>query len=775
MNQTFLKLGQGWFSRLMSGVAALLVVVFCCGGAFAQTATLTVPEYFEQTATYEWRTDSFMVNGEASTVAISLEFDEEGKSQELAFSQEYLDGLLSAMKELDYASEIITAPCVFEGTTYKGVYTAYIATKGYGVGIYDFYSPNGSCTVMFIAYNPLFLASGAGDSIVNTLVLEDGYYLTNPVAEATPQGGAVSGQSGGENQSDWVPIVIACVFFPLFFGFLGYLIWEAIYWKRDHGKFPKGAVPNPCAQVANVTHERKSFGKNNTKYLTTVTFTDGYQFKTTKTNRADHFFSYEISVDHALRAKIVENAMAAHQKALVKLGIAVTPESMAMLHELITKVQEPVTKTQEPIAKAQEPVAKAQEPQTTLPEDEDYLEDITFIKEIRAGVFGGWNQYDILFAARGYGWQMMLEWGDYMAGADIAVNQVTAGAMGSQEESFTQAYQQAGSLLKTPELSAERGMLTLAGMSNVLGLPVKIVWINQTRTLRIFSVTPDKELIKKYVETMVRRTFGTPQAMKLGRPLPLEPVTAKENKIFIDSDAFLRWQQQNGTKQFEWTGVIPLTEKEPTLFLYEDGVQTRNYCLQTKAEEDFTGKYFLLSVRLGMMGSPLVPVAQIDGFIADQPTERAMTLQDVGYRFEGHFLACGGLDAQQQYRLLRGQDLPQKGLKYAGYTTPSNVRLLGICPECGKSFVFHGYSFYMAQNDVAYSDDGLDCCQVSAYEITDKENWTFEKDGKTFRYYNSFCCPHCGEPYLDYKKYPENKQFGVSGCVHLGRTHYTAE
>ena len=77
----------------------------------------------------------------------------------------------------------------------------------------------------------------------------------------------------------------------------------------------------------------------------------------------------------------------------------------------------------------------------------------------------------------------------------------------------------------------------------------------------------------------------------------------------------------------------------------------------------------------------------------------------------------------------------------------------------------------MAQSDVAYSNDGLDCCEIQAYDI-DKETWVYETEGKTFRYYNSFSCPHCGAPYIDYKKYPENKVFGVSGCVLLGRKHY---
>lgn len=224
----------------------------------------------------------------------------------------------------------------------------------------------------------------------------------------------------------------------------------------------------------------------------------------------------------------------------------------------------------------------------------------------------------------------------------------------------------------------------------------------------------------------------------------------------------------------ELCGTIPLTEKEPTISLYEDGIKTRDYCLQTEGEEDFTGKYFLISVRLGIQGNPAVPIAQIDGLISDTPEERQMTMEDVGYRIEVYFLACGGEAGKQQYEMNRGQDLPMKALKYLGYTTPANIRLIGVCPDCGKSFAFQSYAFYMGQDDVAYSGDGLDCCEIRLYEI-DKDTWSFETEGKTFRYYNSFNCPHFGTPYIDYKKYPENKVFGVSGCVHLGRKHYLAE
>lgn len=259
-----------------------------------------------------------------------------------------------------------------------------------------------------------------------------------------------------------------------------------------------------------------------------------------------------------------------------------------------------------------------------------------------------------------------------------------------------------------------------------------------------------------------------------GNSQSFEPVKLEGGNIHINSFEFVAWIRAHSSRQFEHRGIIPLTQKTPVVSLFEDGVRTRNYCLQTEEGEDFTGKYFHISVRLNVQGNPAVPVAQIDGFVSDTHEDRNMTQNDVGYRMEVHFLACGGEVGEMRYEINRGEDLVAKALKYPGYTTPSNVRLIGICPDCKKSFAFHSYAYYLAQIDVAYSDDGLDCCKIEAPDI-DKETWEYETEGKTFRYYNSFNCPHCGSPYINYKKYRQNKIFGVSGCVHIGRKVYSAE
>ena len=152
----------------------------------------------------------------------------------------------------------------------------------------------------------------------------------------------------------------------------------------------------------------------------------------------------------------------------------------------------------------------------------EYLDDITFIREIKHITAGPWHQYDVLLAARGYGWNMMKDWADYMSDADLEhISQVTTGSLGVQERDITRSYNDNGGKCKsTPELNLEMGVLSIAGMSKTLRAPMKIVWINQTQVLRFFTLVEDELLIKKYVETTIRRTFGTDNAMKLGKPIP---------------------------------------------------------------------------------------------------------------------------------------------------------------------------------------------------------------------------------------------------------------
>lgn len=406
---------------------------------------------------------------------------------------------------------------------------------------------------------------------------------------------------------------------------------------------------------------------------------------------------------------------------------------------------------------------------------EEMLDDISLISGISASRNDNLFLYSIRLA-KVCCWDDIRTWVDHLLSADFSKDNFALSVGDSHEYTdITKAYLKSQKTGAIPgDGVSEHRCAKVTGKSKVLKSFVGVVFYNQAQTVDLFLSFENKKIATVYAETLLRCNFNTPDQMKLAKPIPpAKPVSLGSGcSIYVDSAAFVKYlTNPSNPAKYEFCGCIPLTEKEPVLCLYEDGIKTREYRLQTKDGEDFTGKYFLISVRLGMTGVPVALTAQIDGFISDTPEQRKMTMGDIGYRMEGHFFNYNGGAGKQWYEMSRGQDLPMKGLKYPGYTTPANIRLIGICPDCGKSFCFHGYAFYRSQSDVAYSDDGLDCCEIRAYNI-DKDTWSLEADGKTFRYYNSFNCPHCGTPYIDYKRHPENKVFGVSGCVLLGRTAY---
>lgn len=256
----------------------------------------------------------------------------------------------------------------------------------------------------------------------------------------------------------------------------------------------------------------------------------------------------------------------------------------------------------------------------------------------------------------------------------------------------------------------------------------------------------------------------------------LFPIRVKNSNIYIDSSSFFKWKEVNtSASNFEKSFIIPIDCNDFTIYLYDDNIKVREYCLQTEKDENFIGKYFLVSICISIHGNPAVPIVQIEGVISDEPNIKNLGNTNlIAYRMEVYFLSCAKENSKKRYDLLKGQDLSMKGLKYSGKITSSNTRLVGICSDCGKSFCFKGYSFYMNSSDFAYSDDGLDCCEIKDYYI-DKDNWECKINDKVFRYYNSFNCPYCGVPYIDYKKFPKNKKYGVSGCVHIGKRNYCAD
>ena len=153
--------------------------------------------------------------------------------------------------------------------------------------------------------------------------------------------------------------------------------------------------------------------------------------------------------------------------------------------------------------------------------DSDMLNDTSYIVEYRH-ISGPWQQYDF-YLTSGYGWDYMVDSAEYMASADLKnIGTVSVSAIsGAQEEERVNEYRTCDSSFKTmPSLKHEWGVLGIGGVSQVSeGAPVKLVWFNQTRMLRMFTPVDDEDKALRYAETVIRRSFNTHDAMKKAKPV----------------------------------------------------------------------------------------------------------------------------------------------------------------------------------------------------------------------------------------------------------------
>lgn len=150
------------------------------------------------------------------------------------------------------------------------------------------------------------------------------------------------------------------------------------------------------------------------------------------------------------------------------------------------------------------------------------INDITFIEVLQHTQKGTENQYDVLLAARGYGWESMKSWAEYMINNELDISHGTlcvAPIAGSEDIELIDKYHSTNDIMEIPELKKEWGVLSVGGISKCLKQPIKIFWYNQTQVLQVFTTINDETLMRRYIETVIRRTFGTPDEMKLAKPL----------------------------------------------------------------------------------------------------------------------------------------------------------------------------------------------------------------------------------------------------------------
>lgn len=122
---------------------------------------------------------------------------------------------------------------------------------------------------------------------------------------------------------------------------------------------------------------------------------------------------------------------------------------------------------------------------------------------------------------------------------------------------------------------------------------------------------------------------------------------------------------------------------------------------------------------------------------------------------------------------LIGRGLFFRGLHFSGVVTPGNVSHIAICDMCRRSFRFQSFHAGFSNLMYFYCESGIHTLVVSSDAegapqlLTDSSHQLIkafeaklppcERCGKHFGYFNSFRCPRCSAPYIDFQRYPSQR------------------
>jgi len=238
----------------------------------------------------------------------------------------------------------------------------------------------------------------------------------------------------------------------------------------------------------------------------------------------------------------------------------------------------------------------------------------------------------------------------------------------------------------------------------------------------------------------------------------------RPKRIEIQGDSiFIGNHNENVGKAVEIDAVFNLSNSIPELKVYENGQLLRLFKIETLVTNaDLSGQFLHSNIRV-LANSGIM----IDGIISRSDLEfPKWTDEDYeAIRFQPFYLT----NANDNNIHLKGKGLFERGLHYSGTITPTGVRNICVCDDCKKSFTiqhFHaGFSevqyFYSAdsretltvpygeiENVPAQLQENIDLMQL---QIIERELAEMSNKEQPFRYYNSFKCPHCFAPFIDFE------------------------
>ncbi len=125
-----------------------------------------------------------------------------------------------------------------------------------------------------------------------------------------------------------------------------------------------------------------------------------------------------------------------------------------------------------------------------------------------------------------------------------------------------------------------------------------------------------------------------------------------------------------------------------------------------------------------------------------------------------------------------------RGLHFPGVVTPTHVSLMCVCDVCAASFRLQPFHAGFSQLTYFYCSSGLHTLAVDAHEDGAPVPLTVQAEpgvcpleerlppcgecGGRFEYLNPLACPTCGQPFIDFRRFPEIRTNEYYGNVHFG-------
>lgn len=233
--------------------------------------------------------------------------------------------------------------------------------------------------------------------------------------------------------------------------------------------------------------------------------------------------------------------------------------------------------------------------------------------------------------------------------------------------------------------------------------------------------------------------------------------------------------------------VFHFESSQPTLRVFENKQLLRTFNIETLTENpDLTGQFLHSSIRV--LDNDAV---MIDGIISKNP-EQPSDWKSEDYeaiRFQPFFLNSNEHENQK----LIGKGLFARGLHFSGTVTPTGVRTICVCDHCNESFTLQHFHAGFSESQYFYSSDSKQTLVIKYSQIPNmptqlKGSISEQSLGEieqqlpnptigsgTYKYFNSFRCPHFGELFIDFSGNQNARANEYYGYRHINQEFQTVK